>query len=190
MKKLAVLLLAAGYSRRFGPKNKLLSPLGEQSVLAHTLQNLAGVAALQKLAVVNSESTEVGAECAEAGFDIITNRNAARGMGASLAAGAHALGDVDGVMTTLADMPFIQPSTLARLIKSFDAAPRRAIVAPVFGQQRGHPVILSSDFFGAIKGLNEDKGARDIIKKNRSALITVQVSDSGVIRDIDLPSDL
>ena len=66
---LGVLLLAAGQSRRFGPRDKLLALLAGRPVVAHALDALALPEADFRLAVVSADP--VAAIARKAGFDAL-----------------------------------------------------------------------------------------------------------------------
>jgi molybdenum cofactor cytidylyltransferase len=64
------------------------------------------------------------------------------------------------------------------------AGPKRSIVVPRHGVERGHPVLFGAAHFGALRALAGDRGARSLILANADAVIEVEASH-GVLRDID-----
>jgi molybdenum cofactor cytidylyltransferase len=112
-------------------------------------------------------------------------------MGSSLRLAAHSLPlGTECVVVGLADMPEIASGTISALIEAWRPLGSAGIVAPVFKGQRGHPVVLGSDHFPALRLLTGDRGARTILQAQSADLQLVDVDDSGVLFDLDTPADL
>jgi len=181
------ILLAAGASKRFG-SDKLLHPLaGGTPVALAALANLRA-ALPHVIAVVRPGVPLLENLLSEAGATVILCVNADDGMGASLATAVGASGAVAGWVVALADMPYIQPETIAKVAASLAAG--ADIVAPVYRGKRGHPVGLSARFRAQLEALSGDEGARALLKENAGLVKLIEVGDPGVCRDIDTPADL
>jgi molybdenum cofactor cytidylyltransferase len=115
-------------------------------------------------------------------------KNAADGMGTSLAAGIKATADADGWVIALADMPFIRPETIRLIAKGIVEG--AAIAAPSYQGERGHPVGFARRFRDDLLALNGDEGARQLLKAHPDWITLFEVDDPGVLRDIDTPGDL
>ncbi|OGA05010.1 MAG: hypothetical protein A3I00_05225 [Betaproteobacteria bacterium RIFCSPLOWO2_02_FULL_64_12] len=186
------ILLAAGYSTRFGT-NKLLQPLPEGSNGAGTPIAVSAarrlVAAIpESVAVVRPRAQKLSQLLREAGCKTVVCRNAADGMGTSLAAGVRATADAHGWVVALADMPFIKPETIARIARALVEG--AAIVAPAYRGERGHPVGFARRFGDDLSALRGDEGAREILKIHPDGVTLLEVDDPGVLSDIDTPGDL
>jgi molybdenum cofactor cytidylyltransferase len=181
------LLLAAGAASRFG-SDKLLHrlphgvPIGVQAA-RHLKAELEAV-----VAVVNATSDGLAAMLRAEGCEICVCRNAAEGMGASLACAVRSAGPADGYLIALADMPFIRPSSIAAVRDAL--AGGAALAAPYFRARRGHPVGIAGRLRAELESLGGDEGARRIVAAHEAELMKVPVGDPGVIRDIDRPADL
>ncbi len=189
MTQIAGILLAAGSARRFGAA-KLLQPLHDGvPVAAAAAQALLQVLP-NTLAVVKPGDHALIELFTELGLRIVENPLADEGMGTSLAAGVNAAATTraDGWLIMLADMPWIQPSTISALADRL--ADGASIVAPVYAGQRGHPVGFSSHWLQLLRDLSGDKGARDLIADNLDALELLATEDVGILQDIDFPHDL
>jgi len=186
------ILLAAGYSKRFG-SNKLLQALpagspqaGTPIALASARHFLEGLP--DSVAVVRPRAQRLARILRDAGCNTVLCKNAGEGMGTSLAAGVRATSDADGWIVALADMPFIRPETIRIVAKALrDGA---AIAAPSFRGERGHPVGFARRFLEELSSLRGDDGARQLLKQHPESLTLYEVDDPGVVRDIDKPSDL
>ncbi len=186
------ILLAAGYSKRFG-SNKLLQALPAGSPQAGTPIALAAArhfieALPESVAVVRPRAQKLGKLLRDAGCNTIVCKNAAEGMGTSLAAGVRATADAEGWIVALADMPFIRPETIRIVTKALQEG--AAIAAPSFRGERGHPVGFARRFYEELSSLRGEDGARQFLKRHPEWVKLLEVDDPGVVRDIDEPSDL
>lgn len=181
------ILLAAGESRRFGSR-KLLHPLpGGEAIGRRSAVNLAS-AVDRVVAVVAPQDDAIRALFEGAGVEVCVCPRAKEGMGASLACGVRAAADAQGWVIALADMPFVQPHTIAAVAAALRAG--AALAAPVHAGQRGHPVGFAREYYDQLVALGGDVGARDILQRDAARLAAVPVDDPGVHRDIDTPRDL
>lgn len=180
-------LLAGGSATRFG-SDKLLHPLPDGTPIAvAALRNL--IAAIPRVvAVVRPGAPDLERALRAAGAEVTVCEHAAEGMGVTLAHAVRASGDAGGWVVALADMPFIRPETIRRVVDA--VAGGAAIAAPEFRGERGHPVGFARAYRGALEQLAGDAGAREIVKARPAALARVAVDDPGVVRDIDTPADL
>jgi molybdenum cofactor cytidylyltransferase len=121
------------------------------------------------------------------GMDVVVNEQPERGMGFSIACGIGASQHASSWLIALADMPYIKVSTLEQLVDRLtDDAD---MVAPVYQQQRGHPVGFNYRYKDELLALDGDVGARHIIQKFNNQLELIPCEDAGVITDIDEVSD-
>src|SRR2546425_5243121 len=186
------ILLAAGYSKRFG-SNKLLQALPAGAPEAGTPIGLAAAQHLlealpESIAVVRPRAQKLAKMLRDAGCNTVVCKNAAEGMGTSLAAGVRATADADGWGVALADMPFIRPDTIRIVGKALRGG--AAIAAASFRGERGHPVGITRRFYDELASLHGDHGARELLQRHRDRVTLYEVDDPGVLRDIDKPSDL
>jgi molybdenum cofactor cytidylyltransferase len=186
------ILLAAGYSRRFG-SNKLLQALPAGSPQAGVPIALASARHLleilpDSIAVVRPRAQKLAALLRDAGCNTVVCKNAAEGMGTSLAAGVRAAADADGWVVALADMPFIRGDTIRAVVGALESG--SVIVAPAYRGQRGHPVGFGRSVLEELSALAGDHGARELLSRHADALVLRETDDPGVLRDIDRPSDL
>ncbi|HRD67570.1 MAG TPA: nucleotidyltransferase family protein [Candidatus Competibacter sp.] len=181
------ILLAAGFSRRFGA-NKLLQPLTDGVPVALAAARRLRAALPEVLAVVNSGDPALGRLLDEDGFSITVCSRAEDGMGASLAWAVEQTAQASAWIVALADMPSIRPETIVQVA---DAIERPiALAAPVFHGRRGHPVGFGRAYFEQLIRLTGDEGARSILRDHAEQVRWLVCEDPGVIADIDTPADL
>lgn len=183
-KKVGALLLAAGFSNRFGSA-KLLARLDSgNSVFSQTFSRLSSVVPDIKV-VTRPELTD---ELKLQNVDLIVFPDAQRGMGASLAFGMQQVPHQwDACLICLADMPFIKPATYQTLVNSAQAD---RIVVPVFEDKPGNPVVFGRQFFAQLQSLSGDAGGKPVLKQHREKVVRLTVDDPAVLSDIDTPKDL
>ena len=180
------ILLAAGRGTRFGG-GKLLAGLAGERVGTVACRHLV-VALPRVIAVVRPDDVALAAALGSAGARIVRCANADEGMGASLACGVAATNGAAGWVVALADMPWILPSTVARVAAAVaDGAP---VAAPFYRGKRGHPVGFSSACYAALAALAGDEGAKSVVAAHRDSLARIDVDDAGTLTDIDHPADL
>lgn len=172
----ALLLLAAGRSERFG-SDKLVSefrgrPLWEWAALA------AERAGFQSLYVVTGEHSLVRPGSL---WKTILNPEAKQGMGTSIAAGIAAAADHKRIVIALADMPLIGSSHLRVLGEGSGV---------IFTRQEdgrpGSPAAFGQEDFGKLRLLTGDAGARSLAFP---AATVIAAKTSRMLMDIDSPSD-
>ncbi|SUD41357.1 MobA-like protein [Ectopseudomonas mendocina] len=184
----AALMLAAGYSRRFGADKRRLVLADGRSLLAASL--VLPCSMVEEIWLVLRPDEAPAALDLPPGVRVVQNPATAQGMGHSLAAGAERLlaeSRADAVAIFLADMPSIRRHSLEALMAC--AAPDR-IVLPSHQGKRGHPVLFGRDFWPQLATLGGDAGARAVLQHNAEALHIVELNDAGVLQDIDTPADL
>ena len=181
------LLLAAGSSHRFG-SNKLLYPWSNGTPMIIAAAKKLSVALPNSIAVINPDTPELKPLLTQLGFKVVINHNTANGIGSSIARGVDASQEAAGWIITLADMPYIKSETIRMIANQLvqDAS----IVAPLYQQQRGHPVGFDKQYRDELLQLDSDIGARNIIKQHQEHLRLIETSDEGMIRDIDALTDI
>ena len=190
MNSISLIILAAGFSKRFGNTDKLLAKIENSSILATTLSVYEPNLFERRILVVNSDNGEIAAIGRNAGFEITKNDDADSGIGTSIAKGVEECTNSPGVMIGLGDMPFLKQEIISLLIHDFNRSERRNIIAPYFGNQRGHPVVFPNRCFSALKTLDNDNGGASVIEKFDQLLRPLLVECAGVIDDVDGPEDL
>jgi len=187
------ILLAAGSSSRFGSA-KLMATLpggapGEATgVMAEaSLRHLfTGVDAV--VAVVRPGDDALALLLSRNGARVTVCPDAAQGMGVSLAWAVRAAPVAMGWIVALADMPWIAPSSIARVAEALRAGV--PLAAPRFRNSRGHPVGFGAAFYAGLAALQGDEGARRIVEAHTQSLREIDVDDRGVLQDIDTAEDL
>ena len=185
------ILLAGGFSRRFGPQNKLTQRLPDGEILGIRAAKTLIAALPESIAVVREEAPDFSASLAALGYRVVTCDAAHQLMADSLKLGIASAQAVfpqhSGLVIALADMPFIQTETI-RLVA--DGLARAAIVQPVMQGQPGHPVGFASRLIPDLMTIEGDQGARDVLRAHQADILRLECQDNGILKDIDTPADL
>ena len=187
--KIKKILLAAGQSKRFGDKNKLLALINGKPIINHILDTLLEIYDPSELIVILGHKYKIIKNLIfNKDIKILENINYKKGIGTSIALGTSNLDtEIDGVMIIPADMPYINSKDLIKLEKKFIELNCVKVVMPEHNSRIGNPVILPRNYFNTLKSLKDDFGARSLIRKKD--IITVK-SEFGTIFDIDTKEEL
>lgn len=181
-----VIVLAAGKGSRFaGPPHKLAQPFGGSTVLGSVLGTV--LASGLPVVVVTTQALVGEATQVVASRDVVvvSDEQAARGMGHSIAAGVSATVDSPGWLVLPGDMPLVQPSTLGVVAEAVGQYP---VVYAQYQGRRGHPVGFAAELLSELVQLNGDEGARRLVA--RYPAYGAEVDDPGVLIDVDTVADL
>jgi molybdenum cofactor cytidylyltransferase len=186
------LVMAAGYSRRYGEADKRQERLADgRTLLATTVARTEQ--AFSQVRVAIREEDDAFQLGLAASTPLIRLHQAHLGLGASLAEAVAALGgdcrlnNIKAVAVLLGDMPRIHPATLRALQQQ---ATRDTIWRPRYGEQPGHPVLFGRAFWPELAHLRGETGAKSLIQRHPSHYHTHDVDDAGTLFDIDTPDAL
>lgn len=177
----AVILLAAGLSTRFGPSDKLAAPLDGLPLGLHAARTLSTLPFLAKFAITRPN----GPDFAAFGFAPILNDDPGAGQSASIRLGlaqAYAI-KPRAVLIALADMPFVTTAHIAALLAHLDG--EHPVVASTDGERPSPPALFDASLFPRLDQLSGDAGARSLL---RNALLVA--APASELADIDTPADL
>lgn len=186
------ILLAAGFSRRFGTANKLLHNLPDGRAIAIAAAEHLITALPVSVAVVRADNTKLSDALKALGFHVVHCDANASLMADSLVmavqyASAMSL-TTKGYVIALADMPYIAPTTIQAVANQLSHV--GGIVIPTFEGKRGHPVGFSANYHDDLLRLSGDEGAKSIVKTHADAVTLLACEDAGILADIDTLADL
>lgn len=187
----AAAILAAGRSDRMGKPKALLDFRGRPFVTA-ILEALEALDLKHRVVVLGRDGGRVLPYLAQHPCMVAENSDADSGPIGSIRAAIQALKAArpKGLLVWPVDHPRVRLATAEKLIETFErtGAP---IVAPLFANRRGHPVIWSETLFAELVSSPQATvaGARAVLHAHEDQVATVAVDDPGVLEDIDTPSD-
>lgn len=170
-------------------QTKPLLPWGATTILGKTLSNLLGSQVDEVLVVTGHDAAAVGQVAAAHGVPVVHNAAYAAGeMISSVQAAVHALPDqCSALLVVLADQPLIPAAIFDQVIAAFQAG-KGEIVAPVYRQQRGHPVLFGRRFFSALLALPPGAAPRALVREHDDELYLLPVESDTILLDLDRPA--
>ncbi|MDO3385626.1 nucleotidyltransferase family protein [Gilvimarinus sp. SDUM040013] len=190
--QVVALIVAAGFSTRFGNNDKRAAKLNRQQTLLAASYHCAA-SFFKNVRVIIRDDDDMSTLGLAPNTPAYRTPHARQGQGASMADGFRALladktlSDMQIAAVWLGDIPRITPNTLMQLSCKANA---NNIIRPTYAGQVGHPVFFGRRFWPELAELGGDKGAVELIKQHQAFYRKVEVDDSGICRDIDTQDDL
>jgi molybdenum cofactor cytidylyltransferase len=188
------LIPAAGKSSRMG-RPKLLLPLGERSVLEHTIASLRQAGVDPVLVVIGPSLPELGPLAGAAGSQVLFLAEETPDMRSTVVHGLRWLDDhyhpapTDNWLLLPGDAPVPEPSVIQELLHARAAHPDRTIVLPTCAGRRGHPTLFAWPHARAIRELPEGVGINAYVRQRSVEVLEVATVSASILTDLDTPED-
>ena len=201
MADVAAILLAAGFSHRMGPANKLLLEINGVALLRRTAEMLVSIPGVKVTAVLGHDADQTGEVLAGVDVQYAVNPHYVEGQRSSVFHGLSVAHEAPISMVVPADLPLLCVDDCLALLDAhggartsadgINGANSAAVTMPVRYRdgemQRGNPVVLSRSARQDVVRGGVNLGCRGLIKR-RPDLVNVFESDSdGFFVDIDTP---
>ncbi|MDH7446645.1 nucleotidyltransferase family protein [Aquimarina sp. 2201CG14-23] len=185
IKNIVHIILAAGSSNRMGHPKQLL-PWKNKSLIVNEIEKSLQLEQVITIVVLGANFEIIKKEIKDFAVDIIYNQKWESGMGTSISCALQEAlrkqQNFNGVLITLVDQPLIDKMYLESLISKFNQN-QNSIVATTTGKKIGVPALFPNTYFSELIQLNDDYGARYVIKKYRDQVISMDGKD--MTDDID-----
>ncbi|SDX99839.1 molybdenum cofactor cytidylyltransferase [Lutibacter oricola] len=166
----AILILAAGASSRMNRPKQLL-PWKNTTLLGAILEQSLTSNLENIVVVLGANSAEIKSKIDFSSINVVENKSWEKGLGNSISFGVNfiqkKLKNIDSILITLADQPFLTGSYFNLLQSTFKTSKKR-IIATKIKNRVGVPAIFDLFYFEELKKLNEDKGAKQLISKHKN----------------------
>ncbi|GMQ60000.1 molybdenum cofactor cytidylyltransferase [Vallitalea sediminicola] len=182
---ITAIILAAGFSRRFGSE-KLLLKLNDKSLITHVIDTVIKSEFKEIILVYQNEEIKKIAEKYK--IKHIYNGLSINGMSSSLKCGISKASETDAYMFINGDQPFINNEIIETLIKTFYKT-EESIVVPRYSGKRGNPVVFSSKWKKEFMNVTGDVGGRNIIKNNPNEVYYLDMTENKYNLDVDTQKD-
>jgi molybdenum cofactor cytidylyltransferase len=182
---IGIIMLAAGYSKRFNADKRQARFNDGSTLLEATLANVPD--SFTRRLLVLHPGDEALAESYAATWSICIADRASEGMGFSLSAGISQSVEWPALLIALADMPHVQPETYQSIQQ---AMLKHRLVRPYCQGRPGNPVGIHAEFYPALTRLSSDQGARQLLRDNSDKVFRLECLDWGITQDVDTPASL
>jgi molybdenum cofactor cytidylyltransferase len=178
----AVLILAAGASRRLG-RPKQLVRLGREPLVRRAVRIAESLGPTWIGVVVGARAARVAVALAGTNAEIVRARRWHEGLAASLAAGVRrAPRRARWLLVMTVDQWRVGRADLARLL----AAPGRWPAAAAYGGRLGVPAAFPRRAWPALLRLRGDRGARELLERGPATAVPMPAAGA----DLDTPAEL
>ena len=165
---IAIVILAAGASTRMGSAKQLLS-WGDSTLLEHTINTVLQLDSQEVIVVLGANFEIIKSKVSNHPVTVLKNTSWKIGLGKSIAVAVEYIQklnyEIDGVMIVLADQPLIDSHFLGELCTAFSPNNNQIITTSYKNGKRGVPVIFDKHYFEELLLLNDDNGAKILLKK-------------------------
>jgi molybdenum cofactor cytidylyltransferase len=181
-----IVVPAAGRGSRFGgPSHKLAQEFRGNTVLGSTVRHAIETQLPVVVVTTAALAPLVASQLATRDIVVLSEAEAARGMGATIATGVSERSGAPGWLVLPGDMPLVRPATLLAVASAMEQHP---VVYAQHRGRRGHPVGFAAELYSELVLLNGDDGARRVML--RYPAHGQEVPDPGVLLDVDTHGDL
>lgn len=186
---LAMVLLAAGDSRRFGA-NKLLTKVGEKAMYRHVADEVNAIAedCFAKKIVV-SQYDEILSDLEKDGFEPVKNQDSALGISHSVHLALERIPKSYGVCFSVCDQPWLTKQTVEGLVNCFRKSDK-GLACVTSGEIDGNPVIFAPEYREELLGLTGDVGGKKILLAHPEDVSRYVATNGQELADIDEKSQL
>jgi molybdenum cofactor cytidylyltransferase len=186
---IGAIVLAAGASTRMGQPKQLLQFQG-RSFLRNTVEVVVASVCQPIVVVLGAYAEKMRPEVSQLPVQVLENPQWYDGMGASIRVGITALNsaaqEIEGVVLTLCDQPFISCNVINQLVAAYHST-GQGIIASEYAGTLGVPALFSRKFFSDLMNLEATSGAKQVIKKYSDEVFCVSFAAGAI--DIDTPED-
>ncbi|KJY81893.1 hypothetical protein TW81_16210 [Vibrio galatheae] len=187
--KVALMIMAAGESKRFGGCKQLSQVSDDHSLLSHAIEQAVN-AQIGPVFVVtgrwHNEIDQVQQQGAFATVPLLHCPDWAQGLGRSIAYGVEILApDYNAILITLADQVALTSEDFHRFV---ELASKEHIVCSHYNGKRGVPVLFPACYFPQLTQLNGEHGARSLLRGEQFPIREITLPHAKY--DIDTPQAL
>jgi xanthine dehydrogenase accessory factor len=185
----AVVILAAGGSARMG-RPKQLVKIDGQSLVRRAAEAALSIGSGSVHVVVGAEVGGVRADLDGLPVEFVINKAWREGVASSIRAAVYAIErrerPVETLILMLCDQPGVSGDVLRRLLEAYRTT-RAPVIASRYPEGPGVPALFHAELFPALKSLDGDVGARQLIRHLDRDVVTIPFEMSD---DLDTADDV
>ena len=185
----ACVVLAAGLSSRYG-RPKQLATLGGKSLIQNAVDIANGSKSDYVYVVLGNKASEIMENLRLGRAQVLLNKDYRNGLSSSLRTSIRNLPqDCTEVVLMVADQPFLLSKHIDRLI-NYTRRHKAPLASLSFDGEPRNPALFSRRLFPTLMKVKGDKGAREVVRKHRSKVALIKISDPHVFVDVDTVENL
>lgn len=169
---------------------KQLLPYQNNNLLQHAIDTASGTGFSPVIVVLGARANEIVPTMKNDNIITAENEEWQEGLGSSVRAGISTLmkytPEADSVILMLCDQPFVTSALLKQLAET-KAATNKNIIASMYRDTAGVPVLFDGSFFPDLLQLRGQEGAKKLLLQYAEDVATVLFPEGAV--DIDTPED-
>jgi len=187
---ISAILLAAGQSKRMQGENKLLKKYKKKYLINHILKSLIKSKVNKTIVVLGHENRKIKKIALKSKkITFVVNSQYLKGISTSIKRGLKKISKKNiGFLIVHADMPLISKTILNTLCLALKNK-NKEIFVPVYKKKFGNPLAFKYSMIKSLKKIKEDRGAKKLIKSNKSKVQMVNVNSKSILIDFDLLKD-
>ncbi|HLZ17106.1 MAG TPA: nucleotidyltransferase family protein [Cyclobacteriaceae bacterium] len=188
--KSVAIVLAAGSSSRLGQSKQLLK-IGDETLLRKTIRTVIDSGVDQVIVILGSEEKAHRNELKGLPVTAVFNPGWEKGMGSSLKRGVRFAVEKfpasEFILVAVCDQPFLTSGHIKKLMGVFQSEKNCPIVASFYAGSPGVPALFHQSIFENLLGVDDEQGAKKLIKDHRQSVCYVDFPAGEV--DLDTPED-
>ena len=187
---ISAILLAAGQSKRMQGQNKLLKKYKKKYLINHILNTLVKSKVKNIFLVLGFQNLKVRKIIIKnKKIKCIYNKKYKSGLSSSIQTGIKKISKKNiGFLIVHADMPLVS-KRIINVLCSAVKNKNKEIFVPVYKKKFGNPLAFRYSMIKFLKKIKGDKGAKKIIKTNKSKIKLIKVNSKSILIDFDQLQD-
>ena len=189
MSAIAIVVLAAGASKRMGVPKQLL-PFRGRTLVRHAVDAALASTCRPVVIVLGANAGQIQPEVEGLPLQIVQNPHWTEGLGSSIRAGSEALmsgaAPPEAVVLALCDQPLVRSDDIDALVTAYRSM-KRPIIASEYAGTLGVPALFAQPVLPELLRLAGDAGAKQVIQRHLAAVWPVSCPHGAV--DLDTLED-
>lgn len=187
-KRVSAILLAAGSSDRFGRPKQLLDVRGKKMIQI-AVESLLRSRVSEIVVVLGYAREQIRKYLEGYPVKVVENLQYRKGQSSSIKRGLESISqEAEAALFMLSDTPLVGHEIIDLVIGKYEET-GSPIVAPFYGERRGHPVLFDRGLFEKLRALEGDVSGSGIIRRHSKQVMRVQVDSDAVVFDVDNEED-
>jgi len=184
------ILLAAGQSKRMQGENKLLKKYKKKYLINHILKSLIKSKVNKIIIVLGYENKKIKKIALKSKKIIfVVNSQYLKGISTSIKCGLKKISKKNiGFLIAHADMPLVSKTILNALCSALKNK-NEEIFIPIYKKRIGNPLAFKYSMIKSLKKIKGDRGAKKLIKSNKSKVQLVKMKSKSILIDFDQLKD-